>query len=58
MWPAVITIYILGVALTALNVLNDPVTRSTRLISAGSILLWPFYWSLFLGTRFMNRRRL
>jgi hypothetical protein len=57
MWTPVIVVYAVGLALTAVTLLRTQMFKHDHLMNAGSIVLWPVYWSLYLVTLFLNRRR-
>lgn len=57
MWPALILVYAVGLAVTASSVLRNQVVSQGYLVNTGAIVLWPVYWSLFLTSLFLNRTR-
>lgn len=57
MWTPLVVIYVAGLAVTAAAVLRSQMFKENHLMNAGSILLWPLYWSFFLVTLFINRSR-
>ena len=57
MWLSVMLVYVVGLALTAATMFRTRVFAQERLMTAGSMLLWPLYWVVFLVALFQNRRR-
>ena len=57
MWAFLLAVYGILALLTALTLHRTRIFREAHLVNAGAILLWPFYWSLYLLTLFMNRSR-
>ena len=57
MWTPILVIYGVGLAVTAIALLRSQVFKHDHLMNAGSILLWPLYWALYLITLFLNRSR-
>jgi hypothetical protein len=52
-----LVVYVFGLALTAATLLRTQMFKHDHLMNAGSIMLWPVYWTLYLVTLFLNRRR-
>jgi hypothetical protein len=57
MWPALIFAYLAGAAVTAATLFRNRVLLQGLMVNAGTIVLWPIYWSVFLGTLVVNRRK-
>ncbi len=57
MWPAMIFVYAVGVAVTAATVFRNRVFGQAYLVNAGAVVLWPLYWGFFLVTLIANRQR-
>jgi hypothetical protein len=57
MWTPVLLFYGAGLAVTAVTLLRTQMFKHDRLMNAGSIALWPIYWTLYLITLFQNRSR-
>jgi len=57
MWTPMLLVYGAGLFVTAVILLRTQQFKHDRLMNAGSILLWPFYWLLYGVTLFQNRRR-
>lgn len=56
MW-AWMFLYGAGLAVTAVTLFRTQIFKKDHLMHAGSIVLWPIYWSLYLVTLFQNRSR-
>jgi hypothetical protein len=57
MWKTVLVGYGAGLLFTAVALLSPQRTRHDRVMNAGSILLWPLYWTYFLALVLLNRKR-
>jgi hypothetical protein len=55
MWTPILVIYGLGFAITAVALLRSQMFKHSRLMNAGSIVLWPLYWSFYAVALFLNR---
>ena len=56
MWTPLLVLYGFGLAVTAVILLRTQMFKHDRLMNAGSIVLWPLYWTFYLVTLFLNRR--
>lgn len=56
MWKPVVVVYVAGLIFSALVLLRPQRHRHHPLVNAGSIVLWPVYWSYFLALVFINRK--
>ena len=50
MWPAILFVYAVGVAATAVAVFRNRIFGQAYLVNAGAAVFWPVYWSLYLFT--------
>jgi len=57
MWTPILTIYGIGLAVTAVALLRAQSFKHELLVNVGSIVLWPLYWTFFVATLLLNRRR-
>ena len=57
MWTPILVSYVAGLAITAWAVLRMRMFPKEHLLSAGSILLWPLYWTAILVAFARNRWR-
>lgn len=57
MLPALLFVYAAGVGVTALVVFRNRVFSQGYVVNAGSVVLWPVYWGLFLATFLLNRKK-
>ncbi len=57
MWTGLVMAYAGGVMGTAFFVLRNQILRQSHFMNVGVSLLWPVYWTYFLGLVFQNRRR-
>jgi len=57
MWKSVLVMYGAGLIVTAVTLLSPQRFRHDRVMNAGSIVLWPLYWTYFLATFILNRKR-
>lgn len=57
MWVFLAAVYVILAVLTGMTLHRTRIFREARLVNAGAIVLWPFYWGLYLLTLFMNRSR-
>jgi hypothetical protein len=57
MWTPILVLYGAGFAVTGITLLRTQMFKHDHLMNAGSVVLWPVYWSFYLLTLFLNRRR-
>ena len=57
MWTSLLVFYGAGLAVTAVALLRTQMFKHDHVMNAGSIVLWPIYWILYLTTLFLNRSR-
>lgn len=57
MWVPILVFYLAGLAITAATLLRTRMFQKDHVMNAGSILLWPLYWTVFLVIVARNRMR-
>jgi hypothetical protein len=56
MCTPILLVYGAGLIISAVVLLSPQRYRHDRLMNAGSILLWPIYWSYYLALLLLNKK--
>jgi hypothetical protein len=57
MWTMALVVYAAGLFVTAVTLFRTRLFQNEHLMIAGSVLLWPVYWTFYATALFKNRRR-
>ena len=57
MWTPILVVYVAGLLVTAVTLLRTRMFQKDHVMNAGSMLLWPVYWVIFVVMIVRNRGR-